>query len=268
MPEEEKEEEQKKEREFLDEDLTGIRKPILPPATWTQVRAATAQFNNRALWKKWGMHKLRKQGNFVLMEGPPGTGKTITAKWMAKDMGKKMKMLHVATICSGEPGASEREVIRFFNACKDEDCVVYMDEADMLLGDRNLISADGRTWQLSTQEQIMMELNVFPGLVIASTNHPESLDEAMADRCLYIIKFQRPDLRTRRMIWKQKWPKTFPLKLKEEGFKELAKHDLSGRQIENAIIAAASECIEGNITPTLAIFNDAAGRQAAKRLKG
>jgi len=256
-----------KSKEYRDVDLSGIRKPIMSREVEESVRSAISMYLNRNKWKAWGMHKIRKKGSAVLLKGPPGTGKTTIARWAAKEQGKKMKTLDVSTVCSGEPGESERGVIEFFEFCRENDCIIFMDECDSLLTDRAEISADGRTWQLSTAEQIMVQMEVFPNMIFAATNHEFLMDEALDDRFLFIIHVPRPNEKLRLAIWKQKWPQTFPLRLKEKDYRQLATFDLSGRQIENAICAAASEAIYRNQRPTLELFLRHCKREEKKKIK-
>lgn len=253
-------------KEYISVDLSHVIKPIISPQVERDVRAAMAQYQNRHKWRAWGLHKVRAQGTAILLKGPPGTGKTSIAKWMAKLMKKSMKTLDVSTICSGEPGASERGVIDFFDFCRANDCIVFMDECDQLLTNREEISADGRTWQLSTMEQIMVQMNVFQNPVFAATNHEGLMDPALADRFLYIINVPRPDFKSRIALWKQKWPQTFPLRLREKNLRMLAKHDLSGRQIESVLVSVGSDCIATNAKPTFDKFEDECVRESNKQI--
>lgn len=261
------EETQKQEREYPDMNVRGARRPIMHPRVYRQVRAAMSRYRNQGKWKAWGLHRVRKQGIAILLRGPVGTGKTSIARWMGKEMGRRVKTLDVSTIASGEPGASEREVIKFFELCTEEECMVFMDECDSLLGNRTEISADGRTWQLSTMEQIMLQMNMFPWPIVCATNHADMLDPALADRFLFIIDVERPDEPRRVLLWKQKWPDEFPLKLKGKDAVMLSKYDLSGRQIENVICAVGSQCIADETMPTFEMFKEAAITEEGKHVE-
>lgn len=268
MPDESEQTPEPKPFENADVKITAVRKPIMTPEVEQCARDAMTQYNDRLKWRRWGMHKVREQGTAILLIGPPGTGKTMIAKWMAKEMGKKMKSLEVATVAGGNPGDSERNVIELFNMCRKEDnCVVFMDECNSILGDRSEVSADGRTWQSSTTEQVMLQINIYPGPVICATNHAEMLDSALEDRFLFVIKVDRPDFTRRLLIWKQKWPQSFPLRLKERDYKRLARYDLSGRQIENVIVAVASNCIRTKRRPSLSMFDTACEYEMQKHIK-
>lgn len=266
MNEDQSKEEEVKEKDYLELDLTRTIKPIMHPEVERDARAAMAMYLHRSKWRAWGMHKVREQGTAILLKGPPGTGKTSIVKWMCKLMKKKLKKLDVSTICSGEPGASEREVIEFFDFCRANDCAVFMDECDQLLTNRDEISADGRTWQLSTMEQIMVQMSVFQNPVFAATNHEGLMDPALADRFIYVVQVGRPDFARRTLIWKQKWPDLFPLRLKERNIRHLAKIDLSGRQIENVLVAVANTCIATQRKPTWEMFEETSLKETKKQI--
>lgn len=244
-----------------------MQKPILSAEVESAVLDAIAQYLNKETWRSWGMDTLREQGSCVLIEGPPGTGKTLTAKWMAHKIKRGFKRLSVAEIGGGDPGSSEKGVFDFFADCKRRNwATVFMDEADHLIGDRRRISGDGLTWMLGTLEAIMMSINVYKGLVICATNHPQNLDAAIADRFMSIIKIGMPDRDARIKLWKCKWPGKFPLKPTESDIRRLSTHELNGRQIETVIVNVASSAIRRKTKPTLRMFETFCEREKAKRI--
>lgn len=232
-----------------------INKPILHPDVEEQVLDSVAQFKHVDKWLSWGMNNVRDQGTVVLYEGPPGTGKTMTARWMAGKLKRGFKKLSAAEIGGGDPGETEKNLITFFNDCrKRNNATIFIDECDHLLMDRDKMEGAALTWQLGTLEALLVELNTYKGLVILASNHPQNLDPALAGRLLAIVKFKRPDFERRKLIWKQKIPDKFPFQPKEYELAMIAKFNLNGRQIENVIINVASHAIRGMIKPTFKSF--------------
>lgn len=232
----------------------SIPKPVMSESVEEDVLDLLTQYQEKDKWRMWGMHKLRAQGSSVLLRGPTGTGKTSIARYIAHKLGKGCKILDVSFIGGGDPGQSEKGVREFVtDARKRGNATIFMDECDNLLGNRATISDD--TWKLGTIETIMMEMNIYPGLWICATNHPEKLDPALASRFMCIVDVGEPDYGMRIKLWKGKWPKEFPLQPTPEEIKKLAKHPLNGRQIETVLVRVASSCIRKKEKPKMSMFH-------------
>lgn len=245
-------------------------KPIMSPRVEEDVANVIVQFQKRDVWKKWGMDCLREQGPAVLLKGPSGTGKTTIAKYMAMKIKKGFKQLNVANLANdGTPGQTEKALSDFFADCqRRQNATIFIDECDHILLDRAGMGEAGKTWQLGTIEMLMMRMNMYRGLIICATNHPQSLDPALSDRFLAIIDVDIPDFEMRQRLWQQKIPLPFPLQFNEEIIKLLSKYELTGRQIETVIINTASNAIRQNKKPSVAMFERFCEREKEKHLDG
>lgn len=232
-----------------------INRPILHPDVEEQVLDSVAQYKHADKWRAWGMDLVRDQGSCVLYAGPPGTGKTMTARWVAHKLKRGFKKLSAAEIGGGDPGSTEKNLIAFFADCKKRNnATIFVDECDHLLMSRDKMEGAALTWQLGTEEAMMVELNTYKGLVILATNHAQNLDPALAGRLLAVVNFKRPDFERRKLIWKQKIPDKFPFQPTESELAIIAKFNLNGRQIENVIVNVASHAIRGMTKPSLKSF--------------
>ncbi|KAI1412376.1 AAA-domain-containing protein [Hypoxylon sp. FL1857] len=118
-----------------------------------------------------------------LLYGPPGTGKTLLAKAVAKESGANMIEVSGASINNKFVGESEKNVRALFQlAKKKEPMVIFIDEADALLGSR------GRRDLSSRRETINQFLREWDGMdkmkafIMVATNRPFDLDEAVLRR--------------------------------------------------------------------------------------
>ena len=121
----------------------------------------------------------------VLLFGPPGTGKTMLAKAIAKESGASFINISASTITSMWHGEDEKNVRAVFSlAAKVSPTIIFLDEVDSMFGQRT------RGEHLSTKlkNEFMTHWDGFltkPGeqiLVLAATNRPFDLDEAIIRR--------------------------------------------------------------------------------------
>ncbi|KAK4221836.1 hypothetical protein QBC38DRAFT_549704 [Podospora fimiseda] len=119
-----------------------------------------------------------------LLYGPPGTGKTLLAKAVAKESGANMLEVSAASINDMWLGQSEKNVRALFSlARKLTPCVIFLDEADALLGARQ--NTPGRTGHRETITQFLREwdgLSDMRAFIMVATNRPFDLDEAVLRR--------------------------------------------------------------------------------------
>jgi SpoVK/Ycf46/Vps4 family AAA+-type ATPase len=72
----------------------------------------------------------------ALFWGPPGTGKSMVAQVVARELGLTLRRVDLSTIVSKYLGETEKNLNRVFDAAAAEDCILLFDEADALFGKR------------------------------------------------------------------------------------------------------------------------------------
>lgn len=227
--------------------------PILSQNTQNKITDAITAFANRGLWKQWGLDKLREQGAAILLHGEPGTGKTISAYWIAKRLHLAMREVSMADFGSQIPGQNARNIMKIFYteqvAAHNENKhvpIIFLDECDAMLISRDRVGPN-MVWMLEPINALLAQISKYPGLVILATNHAQILDEALERRLLAKICFDRPAEEERFIMWEMKWPEKFPVHPKLEEFKQLAMFDLTGAQIENAFLLWAGQQVRNMI---------------------
>jgi len=189
--------------------------------------------------KAWGI-KDKKKGieAKIIFYGAAGTGKTITALALAKSLKKEVLSFDCSKILSMYIGESEKNVRNIFDKYYEikekikSEPILLLNEADQFLSSRTssaLSSADKMHNQM--QNIFLEQIEKFDGILIATTNLLESLDKAFSRRFNYKIEFVKPNLEQRVQLWKKLIPASLPLE-KDFDFEKIAKHELTGGQIE------------------------------------
>src|SRR5215468_9049134 len=89
--------------------------PILSEEMENKIEDAIQQYNKRAMWKQWGLDKVREQGAAILLHGPPGLGKTITAYYIGHKLHLKVTEISMADYGSHVPGELARNLRKVFS---------------------------------------------------------------------------------------------------------------------------------------------------------
>lgn len=133
----------------------------------------------------------------LLIQGPPGVGKTMTARYIASQLDLPLMTLNIASLMSSLLGKTGRNLQSALIEAKSTPCVFLMDEFDALAKTRNDDSDVGELKRIVTV--LLQQLDQWPGdgLLIAATNHPELLDRAIQRRFDQILSIGLPDLNTR-----------------------------------------------------------------------
>lgn len=122
----------------------------------------------------------------ALFAGPPGTGKTQLAAEIANRLGRELVYHTASDINTMWHGESERNVARMFRDCDAASEVLFLDEAEILLGSR--INGSGRPDRAVTAE-FLRWIEAFPGVFLCATNHADAFDGALSRRFVFRLEF-------------------------------------------------------------------------------
>jgi len=143
----------------------------------------------------------------ILLFGPPGTGKTMLAKAVATESGANFLSISMASIGSKWFGEGERYARAVFTlASKISPCVIFIDEVDSILGRRSNTGEHEAMRKIKTEFMMMWDgLRTRDServLVLAATNRPFDLDEAVLRRLPRRLLIDLPDQKNRVKILK------------------------------------------------------------------
>ncbi|PWA51493.1 P-loop containing nucleoside triphosphate hydrolases superfamily protein [Artemisia annua] len=142
----------------------------------------------------------------VLLYGPPGTGKTMLAKAIAKESGAVFINVRISDLMSKWFGDAQKLVSAVFSlAYKLQPAIIFIDEVDSFLGQRRTSDHEAMTnmktefmalWDGFTTDQNARVM------VLAATNRPSELDEAILRRLPQAFEIGIPDRKERAAILK------------------------------------------------------------------
>ena len=182
--------------------------------------------------------KLQKRNPAIqsLLWGSPGTGKTEIVKQLARESGRDIIMFDVSKVTASAWGAAEkfyRALFRAYNYMAEisrEVPILLLNEADTILSKRlsNLDRAIDKS-ENAISNILLQEFEDMSGILLATTNLVDNIDEAFDRRFLFKTNFQKPDANARFHIWLSVIPE-----LCEAEARILASdYEMSGAQISN-----------------------------------
>lgn len=197
--------------------------------------------NRRVLFEEWGLGSIMSPSVLLNLYGSSGTGKTMAAEAIADRLGKRIIRASYADIESKYHGEGPKRLKGLFRAAKNQDAVLFIDEADSMLSARLTDTGESSAQTInSMRSQLLMSLEEHDGIVIFATNLIENYDNAFLTR-LVCVEMERPDFEARKKIWKNHlYPigegaaLNIPLS-GDVNLDKLAEYDFCGRDIRNAV---------------------------------
>ena len=121
---------------------------VLPEEQSEQLRELCLRLAHRhRVMGDWGFDRAISAGKGVtaLFAGPPGTGKTMAAEVIARELGLDLYKMDLAAVVSKYIGETEKNLQRIFDAAADGNAILFFDEADALFGKRSAGAATPTT---------------------------------------------------------------------------------------------------------------------------
>ncbi len=205
------------------------------------LQAVCAQVEHQGLvLDEWGLRRRYPYGRCVsvLMSGPPGTGKTMTAQVLAARLGLELYKVDLSQIVDKYIGETEKRLRQVFDQAEKSNMVLFFDEADALLGKRSEVKDAKDKYANTEVAYLLQRMEEYQGIVLMATNQAGSMDAAFVRRFRYHLVFTLPNEELRRAIWEDA--------LRGIQTDYLARQfRLSGAQIKNTALNGAYRAVEG-----------------------
>ncbi|GAA3779126.1 ATP-binding protein [Streptomyces coacervatus] len=240
-------------RAGLDEARIGmdeLGRRIAPQAGWDDLvlherqtsvlREIVAHVRQRAtVHQEWGFAATLRRGLGVtaMFAGGSGTGKTLAAEVMAKELGLDLFVIDLSQVVSKYIGETEKNLRRVFDAAERGGALLLFDEADALFGKRSEVKDSHDRYANLEVSYLLMRMEAYRGLAILTTNMKNALDTAFLRRIRFVVDFPFPAEHERAEIWRRVLPPQAPVKDIDPAL--LAQLTVAGGSIRNIALSGA-----------------------------
>jgi len=232
----------------LDHVATPIRRlaswenVALPDDVLDSIRELVGRIaQRRTVLEDWGFDAkvASARGLTALFYGAPGTGKSMVAGLIARELGLELYRVDLSRVMSKWIGETEKNLGEVFDAAEAGQVVILFDEADSLFAKRTEVKTSVDRYANLEVNYLLQRLDTFEGIAILTTNLDGSIDPAFKRRMSLRLQFPFPDAEMRQRLWATHIPAQAPI-AGDFDFAALAhKFPLSGGYIRNSALRAA-----------------------------
>ena len=210
------------------------------------------------------------KGISILFNGYSGTGKTATARQLAKITNRPLFCVDVEKIVDKWMGNSEKNTKKIFEEYYEfsKECeqipILFFNE-DSIFSKRVEVGHSSDRTHNSMQNILLEQMEMFSGIAIITSNHAEKLDKAFERRFLYRVEFQKPSKITQQQLIK----KSFQLLSEKTIEQALETYSFTGGQIYNIRKKYILQSIIENTSVDnlfLGLCNEEFGLQSQKKI--
>jgi len=169
---------------------------VLPKKLQDRIKRIIHEYRQRDKLKTHGLSHRRK----VLLIGPPGTGKTMSAKVLAHEARLPLYTIQVDKLVTKFMGETSAKLRQIFELIQEETGVYLFDEFDAIGGERTLENDVGEMRRVLNTFLQFIDQDVSDSLIVAATNSPKLLDRALYRRFDDVLYYDQPGANDRRSL--------------------------------------------------------------------
>jgi hypothetical protein len=222
---------------------------VLPEAGTVLLHHLVDQVRGRAtVLHHWGFAEsiTRGSGITALFAGQSGTGKSLAAEVIARELGLALYRVDLSGVVSKYIGETERNLRQVFDAADEGGTLLLFDEADALFGRRSEVKDSHDRYANIEVNYLLQRMEDYRGVAILTTNQRHAVDHSFLRRLRFVVSFPFPSPIERELLWRRAFPDRTPIDELEMG--RLTRLATTGGMIRNIALNAAY-CAAGKGTP-------------------
>jgi len=153
-----------------------------------RIQQVIHEYRQQNKLKSFGLSHRRK----ILLIGPPGTGKTMTARVLAKELHLSLHTIQVDRLVTKFMGETSAKLRQIFNLMEQEHGVYLFDEFDAIGGERSMDNDVGEMRRVLNAFLQFIEQDASDSLIVAATNNSKLLDQALFRRFDDVLYYDVP----------------------------------------------------------------------------
>jgi hypothetical protein len=181
----------------------------------------------------------RGRGVTALFAGESGTGKTLAAEVIARELGLDLYVTELSALVDKYVGETEKNLERLFAQAERVNAVLLFDEADAVFGKRSETKDAHDRYANIESSYLLQRLESFDGVAVLTTNLRGNIDDAFTRRFDLVIDFPFPDSELRRALWAGCLSDPAPVAGDIDLDLVASEYELAGGSIRAAAITAA-----------------------------
>lgn len=162
---------------------------IASDAILSKIKRILIEYRNKNKLYSSGLSNRKK----ILLEGAPGTGKTMTASVIASELGLPLFTVQVDKLVNKFMGETSVRLRQIFDSMITDIGVYLFDEFDAIGADRSMDNEVGEMRRILNSFLQFIETDTSDSIIIAATNNQRILDKALFRRFDDVIHYELPD---------------------------------------------------------------------------
>jgi SpoVK/Ycf46/Vps4 family AAA+-type ATPase len=169
---------------------------VMPHALIKRIERIIHEYNQQNKLKTKGLFNRRK----IMLIGPPGTGKTMTARVLSHELHLPLYTIQVDKLVTKYMGETSAKLRQIFDLIRDEQGVYLFDEFDAIGGERSLDNDVGEMRRVLNSFLQFIEQDNSNSVIVTATNNPKLLDRALFRRFDDVLYYDLPTIDERKKL--------------------------------------------------------------------